>query len=122
MRATCNSWVCAALAAAVCMVTASPVSAATDATPEARAYIEKYGINFSFDREQEIIALYTRILQQTRHDDTGLAVKRDLRYGPDERNRLDVHYGKGAEQERRPAVIFFHGGGFVTGDKQLNDA
>src|SRR5689334_7711171 len=120
MSVTSNSWVCAALVAAVCMVTVSPASATPEATPEARAYIEKYGADFSFDREQEIIALYTRILQQTRHDDSGLAVKTDLHYGADERNRLDVHYGKGAEHQRQPVVIFFHGGGFVAGDKQLN--
>src|SRR5690349_16815029 len=112
MRATSNSWAFAALAAVVYMITLSPVSAAPEATPEARAYIEKYGAGFSFDREQEIIALYTRILQQTRHDDSRLALKTDLHYGPDERNRLDVHYGKGAERQRQPVVIFFHGGGF----------
>ena len=51
---------------------ASAAIAATSDTPEARAYIEQYGIDFSFDREQEIIALYTKILSQTRHDNADI--------------------------------------------------
>ncbi len=49
----------------------------------------------------------------------------DLAYGDDPRHRLDVHVpaatGAGATgasaQERRPVLVFFHGGGFVRGDK-----
>lgn len=38
----------------------------------------------------------------------------DCAYGPDPRNRLDV-YGEGGE--RRPVILFVHGGGFLVGDK-----
>jgi triacylglycerol lipase len=41
----------------------------------------------------------------------------DIAYGPDERHKLDTYRPEQASSERRPAVIFFHGGGFVRGDK-----
>ncbi len=44
-------------------------------------------------------------------------VTRDLRYGPDERNRLDVFRPAATAKEPRPVVGFIHGGGFVQGDK-----
>jgi len=41
----------------------------------------------------------------------------DLAYGPDERHKFDTYKPEQASSERRPAVIFFHGGGFIRGDK-----
>lgn len=47
--------------------------------------------------------------------DTGAQAHRDLHYGPDPRNRLDVFTsGVGAP---RAVVVFVHGGGFIMGDK-----
>lgn len=40
----------------------------------------------------------------------------DCAYGPDARNRLDL-YRQGDAGERRPVVLFVHGGGFLVGDK-----
>lgn len=42
---------------------------------------------------------------------------RDLAYGPDPRQKLDL-YGEG---DGRPVLVFVHGGGFVTGDKGGDD-
>jgi triacylglycerol lipase len=39
----------------------------------------------------------------------------DLMYGPEERNRLDVYP---ADAKDAPILVFFHGGGFVGGDKR----
>jgi acetyl esterase/lipase len=47
----------------------------------------------------------------------GLAVTRDLTYGPDERNRLDVFTTDASGA--RPVLVSIHGGGFVRGDKSL---
>lgn len=47
----------------------------------------------------------------------GLVVTRDARYGPDERNRLDV-FAPADRAERRPVVLFVHGGAYIGGDKR----
>ena len=44
------------------------------------------------------------------------AVVSDLSFGPDELQRLDVYPASG---ERRPVVIFVHGGGWTSGDKEM---
>jgi acetyl esterase/lipase len=50
-----------------------------------------------------------------------LAVTRDLKYGPHERNVLDVFTSRAAGAGRpvaaRPVVVFVHGGGFARGEK-----
>jgi acetyl esterase len=93
----------------------STVNASTVETPEARVYIEKFGMQFPFDREQEAVALYDKIISATKHDDSQLTVERGLKYGPDERNRLDVHVVKPGDPAR-PIVMYVHGGGFFSGD------
>lgn len=47
----------------------------------------------------------------------GVKVLRDVRYGPDERNLLDV-FSPEAAGARRPVLIYVHGGGFVAGNKR----
>ena len=46
-------------------------------------------------------------------------VIRDLRYGDDERHRLNVFQAKGASGAARPVLVFVHGGGFIGGDKSM---
>ena len=46
----------------------------------------------------------------------GIKLTRDAKYGPHDRNRLDVFAAEGATG-RRPIFVFVHGGGFVMGDK-----
>ncbi|HEX5421715.1 MAG TPA: alpha/beta hydrolase [Gammaproteobacteria bacterium] len=48
------------------------------------------------------------------------AVTRDLRYGPDERHRLDLFRPKTQSAgAKAPMLLFVHGGGFIMGDKSL---
>jgi acetyl esterase/lipase len=46
----------------------------------------------------------------------GIAITRDVRYGPADRNRLDV-FLPDRKREGAPVLLFVHGGGFVRGDK-----
>lgn len=48
----------------------------------------------------------------------GIKVTRDAKYGPHERNRLDVFTLDNAPGPR-PVIIFVHGGGFARGDKKM---
>ena len=45
----------------------------------------------------------------------GVALTRDVAYGPHERHRLDLFAAAGADG--RAVIVFVHGGGFVRGDK-----
>lgn len=46
----------------------------------------------------------------------GVTIERDLTYGSDPLHKLDV-YRPDAPGEKRPVLLFVHGGGFVRGDK-----
>lgn len=47
----------------------------------------------------------------------GLECLSDLSYGTDPRHRLDVYRPAGAALRGAPVLVFFHGGGFMRGDK-----
>jgi hypothetical protein len=53
---------------------------------------------------------------QPREPYSGVTVNRDLRYGPAERNLLDV-FSPSDGGTGRPVVVFIHGGGFTRGAK-----
>ncbi|HUK01157.1 MAG TPA: alpha/beta hydrolase [Steroidobacteraceae bacterium] len=48
----------------------------------------------------------------------GVTVSRDLKYGADERHRLDVFRAQSTASAPAPVILFIHGGGFVGGDKR----
>jgi acetyl esterase/lipase len=60
-------------------------------------------------------ALYTPLQEHKPY--AGIRVHRDLKYGPDERNRLDVFAPDPLPADTRPVLVFVHGGDFVGGDK-----
>lgn len=47
----------------------------------------------------------------------GVDAKRDIKYGSDARNLLDVVTASSAAGSARPVLVFVHGGGFVGGNK-----
>jgi triacylglycerol lipase len=57
------------------------------------------------------IPLHKEVVQE------GIKVTKDLEYGPDDRHRLDVHEPMLRPDSPMPIIAFFHGGGFVGGDK-----
>lgn len=70
---------------------------------------------------REILAtsrkIYEPLHAPDRHADVTIA--RDAKYGPHERNRLDIFAPVAASGAMRPVLIFVHGGGFVRGDKSM---
>ncbi|MGO4837924.1 hypothetical protein AB4144_37340, partial [Rhizobiaceae sp. 2RAB30] len=64
---------------------------------------------------EEIAAIYAPLQEREPYGD--VVVTRDIRYGPDSRNLLDVF--SPTTNGRRPALIFVHGGGFTTGNKRI---
>lgn len=48
----------------------------------------------------------------------GVRIHRDLKYGPDPKNRLDVFAPEPPPHSALPVLIFMHGGNFVAGDKE----
>jgi triacylglycerol lipase len=50
----------------------------------------------------------------------GVSIQRDIAYGSDPLQRLDVFTPDGAEGKKLPVLLFVHGGGFTRGDKHGN--
>lgn len=48
---------------------------------------------------------------------TGVEIVRDIAYGPDPRHRIDAHVP--AKRGNAPVVIFFHGGAYVRGERNI---
>lgn len=60
-------------------------------------------------------ALYAPLFADETYAD--LTVTRDIAYGEDPLQKLDVYEPAKAAAERLPVVVFIHGGGFTRGDK-----
>ncbi len=81
-------------------------------TPAFRAQLESLGRDLTPDMlggTQQLM----RMINQGMDPDTKVA--RDISYGPDERNRLDI-FTQG-DITGAPVFVFVHGGGFMMGDK-----
>ena len=74
--------------------------------------------------EQGVAAAETSGLyadQQRTYDLDEIEVVSNISYGPHERNLLDVHTDtRRNDDDAKPVVMYFHGGGFVRGNKDGN--
>lgn len=61
------------------------------------------------------LSIYKPLHQQQARE--GVSVTRDVNYGAAERHQLDVYQPQGASAATHPIMVFFHGGGFIRGDK-----
>lgn len=85
--------------------------------PEVTEAVERAGPNFDPAIRKIFLDLYGPVHQA--RDDSGLRLIRDLAYGPDQRHRLDIHVAEKPDSDSLPVVMFFHGGGFIEGHKNL---
>src|SRR5258706_852356 len=61
---------------------------------------------------------FTHVHRHARKD--GVVVKRDISFGPHQRQSLDVYMPE-QPQGALPALLFVHGGGFVDGSRNRTD-
>src|SRR5579883_3295965 len=80
--------------------------------------IDELGDAFNPDVIAENFKLFSPLQERAPFPDVDIV--RDLRYGADERNRLDVFRAKSGGS--RPVIVFVHGGGFIGGDKTMPNA
>jgi acetyl esterase/lipase len=79
--------------------------------------IRQTGSDMSVASVEATFGLYTGAHEERGY--TAPALTRDLQYGPDRRQRLDVHTAGPGAAHLAPVLIYVHGGGFVSGDKQI---
>lgn len=101
-----------AVAAAV-MTIAGTASAQQDPMPEDLAW-KLLEIGRVID-VPKTAALYAPMQQKEPYP--GVKAERDVKYGPAERNLLDV-FTPETNSAARPVLIYIHGGGFVAGNKR----
>ena len=65
---------------------------------------------------EKTLQVYTPVLAAAPKD--GVRVTRDIAYGDDARHRLDVYQPQSGAN--MPVVVFFHGGAYVRGERNLN--
>ena len=108
------SWnACRALAAAAVLV-CGVTPALAQVPPDIAAKIKALGPKIDFS----VMALYAPL--QAKPPYPGVTVTRDVAYGSDPLQRLDVLEAT-ASGKPRPVMLFVHGGGFVRGDKAQTD-
>jgi len=77
--------------------------------------IREIGKVFPPDLPEEMGRLYAKLLSNSPRD--GVETVKDISYGPNERHLLDIYKNKVSFEKPLPILVFFHGGGFISGDK-----
>lgn len=112
---TAKSWL--GLGAAAVLAAAAPAQAQLANLPkETVAAIAAMGPNLNPEVIEKSFALM-RPLEASRD---GMAAEKDIAYGSDPLQKLDIWQPKGG-RGRAPIVVFVHGGGFARGDKKDYD-
>jgi acetyl esterase/lipase len=79
--------------------------------------LKEFGDAFTPEIIGENLKLFAAL--HDREPFAGVEVIRDVRYGDDERHRLNVFQAKDAAKAARPVLVFMHGGGFIGGEKSM---
>ena len=97
---------------------ASFVKAQVSQTPKGFAEkLRSIGTEITDETIRANAALYVPLHMKAPRE--GVKIAKDEKYGPDERNRLDVYTPVARPKEPAPILVFVHGGGFTTGDKSI---
>jgi len=81
--------------------------------PEVRAQIVEMGAHLNPELIRKTVALMQPLLAAR----TGLSLSRDIAYGADPLQKLDIYAPQGNTGRPAPIVMFVHGGAFSRGDK-----
>lgn len=103
------------LAALLSLAGAATAQAQASSTPSIAHKIRALGTALDPATIAATAALYAPLHQEPPYP--GVRVHRDLSYGLDPDNRLDVFAPEPPPHGALPVLIFVHGGGFVAGDK-----
>jgi acetyl esterase/lipase len=107
----------AALSIATLSMTTMASSAEKKEVSDAKAQIAAIGKIWNADVGVKVRQIYDPIYAKYKDKtDKEVKVTRDVAYGSDEKQKLDVHLPT-KKGTNRPIVIFFHGGGQTGGDK-----
>ncbi len=88
---------------------------ATDKAAEVAAAIRKLGRAFNPEVLQKSYAIYKPLQERAPKD--GVTMHKDFAYGPHARQRLDVFVPDRKPAKPAPIVVYFHGGGYVQGER-----
>jgi acetyl esterase/lipase len=78
------------------------------------AEIRKIGRNWNPEVLKATYALYKPLQERAPKD--GVDAAKDIAYGPHERHRLDIYTPK-HKPTKAPVVVYFHGGGYIGGER-----
>jgi triacylglycerol lipase len=66
----------------------------------------------------DVISQSMALMKPLQAPRTGLSVSKDIAYGPDPLQKMDLYPPQESAAAAAPTVIYVHGGGFARGDKQ----
>jgi acetyl esterase len=98
----------------IALLTTPSLAQMSAVPPEVGQKIRELGFELTPELIETTNKLYAPLLASAPKD--GVKVVKDVKYGPDERNLLDI-YEPEKSSGQVPILIFLHGGGFVRGDK-----
>lgn len=78
------------------------------------AEIRKFGRDFNPEVLKATYALYKPLQERALKD--GVEIEKDIAYGADERQRLDV-FMPAKKPASAPVVVYVHGGGYIAGER-----
>ncbi len=96
-----------------CGIVCAPLTAKAQVPEDVRRKLLEIGFGSSLEPS---MAIYEPLLEAAPKGD--LVIEKNVRYGEHERNLLDIYRPRGIE--RAPVLVYVHGGGYRSGDRDLN--